>query len=46
MIISRRIPGAELHILPGYGHSLYREAPEQVAELATSFLDRVLPDRR
>ena len=43
VIISRQIPGAELHILEGYGHNLYREAPEQVATLVTSFLDRVLP---
>ena len=46
VIISRRIPGAELHILPGYGHNLYREAPEQVAELVTAFLDRVLSTGR
>jgi pimeloyl-ACP methyl ester carboxylesterase len=42
VIISRRIPGAELHILPGYGHTLAREAPEQVAELIKEFLARVL----
>ena len=42
VIISRRIPGAELHILPGYGHGLAREAPEQVVQLVTTFLDRVL----
>lgn len=41
VIISRRIPGAELHILPGFGHSLPREAPEQVVELVTAFLDRI-----
>ena len=46
VIISRRIPGAELHILPGYGHSLYRDAPEQVAALVTAFLARVLPNGR
>jgi pimeloyl-ACP methyl ester carboxylesterase len=42
VIISRTIPGAELHILPGYGHSLAREAPEEVAALVTAFLDRIL----
>jgi len=43
VIISRAIPGAELHILPGYGHGLYREAPEQTVALITGFLDRALP---
>jgi (E)-2-((N-methylformamido)methylene)succinate hydrolase len=42
VIISRRIPGAELHILDGYGHSLPREAPEKVVELVTAFLERSL----
>jgi len=42
VIISRMIPGAELHIIPGYGHSLPREAPETVVDLVTSFLERVL----
>lgn len=42
VIISRRIPGAELHIIPGYGHGLPREAPGEVVELVTAFLDRVL----
>ena len=42
VIISRAIPGAELHILEGYGHNLYREAPERVVELVTAFLDRAL----
>lgn len=43
VIISRAIPGAELHILPGFGHNLAREAPEQVVSLIVSFLERVLP---
>jgi 3-oxoadipate enol-lactonase len=43
VIISRAIPGAELHILDGFGHSLPREAPDQVVALVTAFLDRVLP---
>lgn len=42
VIISRSIPGAELHILDGYGHGLPREAPEKVVALVTEFLDRVL----
>lgn len=42
VIISRRIPGAELHILPGFGHGLAREAPEKVGSLITEFLGRVL----
>lgn len=46
VIISRRIPGAELHILPGLGHGLVREAPVQVVALITGFLDRVLPHGR
>jgi pimeloyl-ACP methyl ester carboxylesterase len=43
VIISRRIPGAELHILDGFGHGLPREAPEQVVALILAFLDRALP---
>ena len=43
VIISRRIPGAELHILDGFGHNLPREAPEQVSELILAFLARALP---
>jgi len=43
VIISRAIPGAELHIIEGPGHTLYREAPETVVELVTAFLDRALP---
>jgi pimeloyl-ACP methyl ester carboxylesterase len=43
VIISRTIPGAELHILDGFGHSLPREAPDQVIDLVTGFLNRVLP---
>jgi len=43
VIISRRISGAELHILPELGHGLVREAPEQVVALVEEFLDRVLP---
>jgi pimeloyl-ACP methyl ester carboxylesterase len=46
VIISRAIPGAELHIIEGYGHTLYRDAPETVVDLVTSFLGRVLPDGR
>ncbi len=42
VIISRAIPGAELHILEGYGHGLPREAPEKVVELIINFLDRAL----
>ncbi|HET9015909.1 MAG TPA: alpha/beta fold hydrolase [Thermomicrobiaceae bacterium] len=42
VIISRRIPGAELHILPGLGHGLAREAPEQVAGLIVDFVERAL----
>jgi 3-oxoadipate enol-lactonase len=42
VIISRRIPGAELHIIPGFGHNLAREAPEQVVELVSAFLERAL----
>lgn len=42
VIISRHIPDAELHILPGLGHNLAREGPDQVVALITSFLDRVL----
>lgn len=44
VIISRRIPDAELHIVPGYGHSLHRDAPEQVAALIEAFLQRRVGD--
>lgn len=43
VIISRAIPDAELHILEGFGHGLPRETPDQVVNLVTTFLDRVLP---
>ena len=46
VIISRAIPGAELHILQGLGHRLFAEAPEQVVEIVTAFLDRVLATDR
>ncbi|MDR1998933.1 MAG: alpha/beta hydrolase [Frankiaceae bacterium] len=44
VIISRRIPGAELHILPGLGHSLEQLDPKQVVDLVGDFLARRLPD--
>jgi pimeloyl-ACP methyl ester carboxylesterase len=44
VIMSRRIPGAELHILPGLGHGLEQEDPEQVYELVSEFLTRRLSD--
>lgn len=43
VIISRRIPDAELHILPGLGHGLEQEDPAQVVELVGDFLSRRLP---
>lgn len=46
VIISRHIPGAELHILAGLGHNLPRQAPEQVVELVTAFVDRTLEGSR
>lgn len=46
VIISRAIPGAELHILEGLGHALYREAPERIVELVMAFLDRALAGGR
>jgi pimeloyl-ACP methyl ester carboxylesterase len=41
VIISRTIPGAELHILDGLGHTMPREDPAKVAGFVTAFLDRV-----
>lgn len=41
VIISRAIPGAELHILDGLGHTLVREDPHQVLSLVLPFLERV-----
>jgi 3-oxoadipate enol-lactonase len=41
VIISRAIPGAELHILEGLGHNLAREDPHKIAGLIRAFLARV-----
>ncbi|HLI50798.1 MAG TPA: alpha/beta hydrolase [Thermomicrobiaceae bacterium] len=41
VIISRHIPNAELHILPGYGHNLTHQAPDEVVRLINDFVDRV-----
>ncbi len=41
VIISRCIPGAQLHILDGLGHTLAREAPEKVLGLILPFLAAV-----
>lgn len=43
VIISRRIPEAELHILPGLGHGLDQQDPRQVVDLVGEFLARRLP---
>jgi len=43
VIISRRIPEAELKILPGRGHGLEQEDPTQVVDLVRDFLERRLP---
>lgn len=44
VIISRRIPEAELQILPGLGHGLDQQDPKQVVELVGDFLARRLAD--
>lgn len=41
VIISRRIPGAELHVVAGRGHALFHEDPEGFDALVASFLERV-----
>lgn len=41
VIISRHIPNAELHILPGYGHNLAHQAPAEVVRLINDFVDRI-----
>jgi pimeloyl-ACP methyl ester carboxylesterase len=43
VIISRRIPDAELKILPGLGHGLEQQDPTQVVDLVRDFLARRLP---
>lgn len=43
VIISRRIPDAELQILPGLGHGLEQQDPKQVVDLVGDFLARRLP---
>jgi len=44
VIISRRIPDAELQILPGLGHGLDQQDPQQVVQLVGEFLARRLPE--
>ncbi|GAA0473219.1 alpha/beta hydrolase [Actinoplanes capillaceus] len=34
----RRIPGATVHVIPGAGHNVHEDAPEQVNPLLTDFL--------
>jgi 3-oxoadipate enol-lactonase len=41
VIISRAIPGAQLHILEGLGHGLMTEAPEKIVGLVLPFLAEV-----
>jgi pimeloyl-ACP methyl ester carboxylesterase len=43
VIMSRRIPDAELQILPGLGHGLEQQDPTQVVNLVRDFLARRLP---
>lgn len=42
VIISRHIPNSELHIIPGFGHGLYRDDAEHVGQLISEFLERRL----
>jgi pimeloyl-ACP methyl ester carboxylesterase len=41
VIISRAIPGAQLHIIEGPGHTLVREVPAKVLSLVLPFLSEV-----
>ena len=38
VVMSRQIPNAELHVLDGVGHGVYRDARDQFHGLLTSFL--------
>ncbi len=41
-ILASRIPGAQLILIPGLGHRAIWEAPEEISDLVTDFLE---PDR-
>jgi 3-oxoadipate enol-lactonase len=40
-LIAERIPGAELHVIPGAGHSPYFEQPERWSRVVGDFLARL-----
>jgi 3-oxoadipate enol-lactonase len=42
-MLAARLPHAEYVELPGHGHNLTLEIPDEVAELISAFLDRVEP---
>lgn len=42
-VISERILGSQLHVLPGVSHNFYSEAPEQTAEAILAFLAPPFP---
>jgi pimeloyl-ACP methyl ester carboxylesterase len=39
--IAERIPGAELHVIPGCGHITFSEKPDETAKLVRDFLQKV-----
>ena len=45
VILSRRIAGSELHIVPERGHGIFLEDPDGFVALLTSFLDELDPRR-
>ena len=40
--LAGRIPGAEMHVIPGCGHITFTERPEETASLVRDFLGRVI----
>jgi len=42
-LVSKRVPGAAVEVVPGVGHFTMLEAPEQVATLMTRFLASITP---
>lgn len=40
-LLARRIPGADLVVLPGRGHVVHLESPDELNALVENFLDRV-----
>jgi pimeloyl-ACP methyl ester carboxylesterase len=43
--LARRIPGAEMHVVPGCGHITFTERPEETSSLIRDFLGRAIRKR-